>query len=683
MINLESEFSPRVNHADANYPFGSIKDNSSPGANDGTPLAAVWGNDWEGFAQAAMTEAGITPSGLPDTAQDSQLLDAVKAVTSGALRNELTESAFVKSNTSDYPSLQSAVDSAIAANRSVIDVTSDIISPDVTKKGSVALIGDGMLSGVQRKRVAREIDQQFAAWNDLNPDAHLARFLSKDNPVVVVVGDSIATESADSIGRTASLYSELKGKITHAYPNKNITFHNRAIGGETYFSSVGVPSSFPSWYTNPETAWCVYVGALNPDLVIFNFGMNDTVDFQSVTVRMYAETLMTNPALFPSGKPDIIYCTNLTPSVNTTVAGFADEAGQGGRDMCAGYTRSYAKANGYGLLDFHRMCTIVKDGFDPCATYLKKVGAVTPASGAVTAPFKCTDFRWEMAVSSLTSASPVTVKLSHQEVTDAAGRGGFVIITDSSGFLNVTLYDTPTHIYADASPVSIPTPPGAFTLTVEKRQSSLVIELNGSVIVTYNKLLVNGRAFFPRAGDATYSSGNITGATFYYGEFVTYKQSLLNDEMWGASELPIATKYPIGGNGVNHPTSKAVAQIFKPVIENSSWTGSKTPMTSTTDLSLVNGWTGIAGFARPSVTVAGDTITVAMHLTPPTLGATGVIATLPVDYRPRAGEAVFVRLFGPGNTSGGATAQILPDGEVSIVSSTSEAWLYGSMSFTK
>ena len=41
MINLESEFSPRANPADANYPFGSIKDNTSPGANDGTPLAPV------------------------------------------------------------------------------------------------------------------------------------------------------------------------------------------------------------------------------------------------------------------------------------------------------------------------------------------------------------------------------------------------------------------------------------------------------------------------------------------------------------------------------------------------------------------------------------------------------------------------------------------------------------------
>lgn len=77
MINLESEFSQRVNPADANYPFGSIKDNTSPGANDGTPLAAVWGNDFEGFRQATASRSAVTPSGLPDTAQDSQLLDAL------------------------------------------------------------------------------------------------------------------------------------------------------------------------------------------------------------------------------------------------------------------------------------------------------------------------------------------------------------------------------------------------------------------------------------------------------------------------------------------------------------------------------------------------------------------------------------------------------------------------------
>lgn len=113
MINLESEFSPRVNPADANYPFGSIKDNSSPGANDGTPLAAVWGNDFEGFRQAAMTEAGITPSGLPDTAQDSQLLDAVKAVTRDAgLRQSVIETMrYIQSG--EQPTFDAALATAI------------------------------------------------------------------------------------------------------------------------------------------------------------------------------------------------------------------------------------------------------------------------------------------------------------------------------------------------------------------------------------------------------------------------------------------------------------------------------------------------------------------------------------------------------------------------------------------
>ena len=93
MINLEQTFTPRVNPADTDYPFGSLKDNTSPGANDGTLLSAVWGNDFEGFRQAAMTEAGIIPSGLPDTAQDSQLLEAVKAVASNELRSELSSDA--------------------------------------------------------------------------------------------------------------------------------------------------------------------------------------------------------------------------------------------------------------------------------------------------------------------------------------------------------------------------------------------------------------------------------------------------------------------------------------------------------------------------------------------------------------------------------------------------------------
>ena len=79
-LKIFEKFSPRANPADTSYPYGSIKNESVPGAKDGTPLDASWGNDMLGFTDALLAEAGITPTGSPDTAESSQRLDAMKTV---------------------------------------------------------------------------------------------------------------------------------------------------------------------------------------------------------------------------------------------------------------------------------------------------------------------------------------------------------------------------------------------------------------------------------------------------------------------------------------------------------------------------------------------------------------------------------------------------------------------------
>jgi len=79
-LKIFEKFSPRANPADTDYPHGSIKNESVPGAKDGTPLDASWGNDMLGFTDALLDEAGITPNGLPDTVQSSQRLDAIKTL---------------------------------------------------------------------------------------------------------------------------------------------------------------------------------------------------------------------------------------------------------------------------------------------------------------------------------------------------------------------------------------------------------------------------------------------------------------------------------------------------------------------------------------------------------------------------------------------------------------------------
>lgn len=86
-LKIFEKFSPRANPADTDYPYGSIKNESVPGAKDGTPLDASWGNDMLGFTDALLAEAGITPSGNPDTAIASQRLDAMKTVIGKSLKS--------------------------------------------------------------------------------------------------------------------------------------------------------------------------------------------------------------------------------------------------------------------------------------------------------------------------------------------------------------------------------------------------------------------------------------------------------------------------------------------------------------------------------------------------------------------------------------------------------------------
>ena len=77
-LKIFEKFDPRANPADGNYPTGSIKNESVPGANDGTPLDAEWGNDYVGADAALFDETGVTPSGSPDTVVTSDRLTALK-----------------------------------------------------------------------------------------------------------------------------------------------------------------------------------------------------------------------------------------------------------------------------------------------------------------------------------------------------------------------------------------------------------------------------------------------------------------------------------------------------------------------------------------------------------------------------------------------------------------------------
>lgn len=80
----ETQYPGQTTPASTNYPYGSARDVSSPGAGDGTPVQQAWVNDWLGFQQAAMQAAGVTPSGNPDNATLSDVLNAILAISQKA-----------------------------------------------------------------------------------------------------------------------------------------------------------------------------------------------------------------------------------------------------------------------------------------------------------------------------------------------------------------------------------------------------------------------------------------------------------------------------------------------------------------------------------------------------------------------------------------------------------------------
>ena len=93
-LDLESEYPGKVTAADANYPYGSAKNETVVDAFDGTPWEKAILNDVLGLEQSLLNAAGIVPSGNADTVVASQYMQSI-------LYQLLTGTLFVDSGAAD------------------------------------------------------------------------------------------------------------------------------------------------------------------------------------------------------------------------------------------------------------------------------------------------------------------------------------------------------------------------------------------------------------------------------------------------------------------------------------------------------------------------------------------------------------------------------------------------------
>lgn len=81
MLILKNRYPLQSDDTDpTGYPHGKARNASTPNDGTGTPMEKDLINDLLGFQQALVVTAGITPSGNPDKADASDLLDALEAL---------------------------------------------------------------------------------------------------------------------------------------------------------------------------------------------------------------------------------------------------------------------------------------------------------------------------------------------------------------------------------------------------------------------------------------------------------------------------------------------------------------------------------------------------------------------------------------------------------------------------
>ena len=79
-LKLNERYPGRFNSPTAQYPQGSFKNRTAPGAKDGSYLEQDWANDKLAFFSSLLSGASITPNGNVDTVGDSQYYDALKKI---------------------------------------------------------------------------------------------------------------------------------------------------------------------------------------------------------------------------------------------------------------------------------------------------------------------------------------------------------------------------------------------------------------------------------------------------------------------------------------------------------------------------------------------------------------------------------------------------------------------------
>lgn len=478
----------------------------------------------------------------------------------------------------DSQAIKAAHDSAISKGIKIVTVPSGIYNIPLTRDTAdayfgiddVIWIGSGKFINGGKTQVREYNSSSVIVDNNIIPEKHLRQFAQEDNPVIVIAGDSLSTDKPTiTHDEIDSMWGMIQRTMTKQNHDLNFDFQNRAIGSSTWtnvnpntnLEDTGL--TLPSWAGAGTQPWLDYIEALNPDVLFLAWGMNDTKNFVTAQFRAVLDHLQTW-----SKVPDIIFINTMVPSRMTNMDGISDFLSQEGRDFNAGYIRTWAEYQGYGLIDLNRQYNILRYGIDVTKSkLLKTTTSRVSTSTTYTVPDieECKDFGWDIDFNNISGTfwgselrfaiSPHSPNFSNSE--------SFVDISDDGGFLKIELIDNddvPGRYFTNTTLIVTPAISSNFNITFFVKSGYLSILLD-DVVLYEGRVRRHGGIFRPKVSFANLSVEPME-AFFFMGESISYSSVITDRDMWGGGDGGVE-----GGNDINHPTSLGANTVYSPLFD--------------------------------------------------------------------------------------------------------------------
>ncbi|MBC5628865.1 BppU family phage baseplate upper protein [Clostridium sp. NSJ-6] len=391
--------------------------------------------------------------------------------------------------------------------------------------------------------------------NDI-PESCLKQFLKAinlGNCTVVFWGDSI-TEYGNPLSEEGTYFNLFCKKLQESFPNVTFNFVNLGYGGRTILQAQD--SSYI--YKDTGKVWRELVKEKEPDLLFIAFGMNPT------TARKHKESI-TNLDTFIktfSKVPSVIFQSNWLPCKEYTDSTL--------RLNNSRITRYMTKSLGYGLMDIGRKHKVLRDGEDErklLSTGTRYMNEWTISGGY---------FMNENSIAVISQDkgycrknidcifAKIKVKMENSTGNISQVDIGKLSVQINEGnvkcYINNGLFKTHNIGFANQYPtIEAIVYEGKYIVKVEE-----VEIFNKNEFEFFDNIKLVNLGF--QVGKGSFKEAELV-------EFMPYKsQAILNDEdllgeyIFNESGY-YPTRYPYGGNGVNHPTSTGMFVMYEEFID--------------------------------------------------------------------------------------------------------------------